>query len=459
MASISWPPPKCPHYPLSPDLYFYFWGFEMRRADIKSVLQIVAALLLCLPTLAQTPQKSVDLNGTWTTDDKQMILVQQNGTAVTTTFKAGRQECKYGGGRAKLIVEGTLAGSALSGYYQACATSEQLVKDCKAKPDYLTKFTATVSADGKSISGKYLADGWGYTEKGAHWTDCHADVGYEAWLDFSLRKCGAMTLDSPDNFKITSDPRMPVINAEITDAPGGKVSWEAQIKFTAPTISCSGGPDFDSDMVTGNGPKFSPDFGNFYGGALKVTATSECGKESQDKQILGTDPGKSAIQEALGGASPPFDPDDLKRIACNESGQCQFRGSGDPLFGTNGDAGIMQICYARKAADIWNWQANIATGKAILQAALAFSKRIPALVRTKAVRGQGPFPDATDFTSDQVRLEAIKRYNAGFGANSGYWQWDPVSKEWVANPRGGIVDYVNLVLSKSPTCPGPCAVP
>jgi hypothetical protein len=428
-------------------------------ARFNSTLPIVAALFFCPAALAQTPQKPPNLTGTWITDDKQMVTVEQNGAALSTTFKTGRQACKYGGGRAKLIVDGLLAGSSLTGSYLACATSEQLVKDCKARPDYLTEFKATVSSDSKRISGQYLADGWGYTEKGAHWSDCHADAGFKAWLDFSLNKCGGMTLDSPDDFKINADPRMPVVNAEVTDAPGGKVTWEAQIKFTAPTISCSGGPDFDSSVVNGSGPKFSPDFDDFFGGDLKVTATTDCGKETQDKQILGTDPGKGAIQAELGSASAPFDPDDLKRIACNESGQCQFRGSGDPEFGANGDAGVMQICYARTAGDIWNWKTNIATGKRILQSALAFSKGVPRAVRTRQVRGQGPFPDATDFTSDQVRLEAIKRYNAGFGANNGYWQWDEQGEQWVADPQGGIPDYVDLVLSKAPSCPGPCAVP
>ncbi|MGO8866400.1 MAG: hypothetical protein ACLQME_07865 [Alphaproteobacteria bacterium] len=436
-------------------------------ARFNCALPIVAALCCCPAALAQTPQKSPNLNGIWVAQDeqmatKQMIVVEQNGAALMTTFTAGRQACKYGGGRAKLIVDGVLAGSSLTGYYQACAASEQLVKDCKAHPDYLTEFKATVSSDGKRISGQYLADGWGYTEKGAHWNDCHADADFNAWLGFSLTKCGGMTVDSPDDFKITSDPRMPVINAEVTDAPDDKVTWEAQITFKAPTTrNCSGGPEFDSSVVNGSGTKFSPDFDGFFGGNLKVTATTGCGTETQDKQkILGTDPGQAAIQAVLGDAPPPFDPGDLKRIACQESGQCQFHGSGDPGFGANGDAGIMQICYLRAAGDIWSWKTNIATGKTRLQAALARAKQIPGL-----------FPGATPFTPSQLRMEAIKRYNGGNLADRGYWEWDPGQDavpemdipqqpgQWVAAPRGGIVRYADEVVSQLPNCPSGCLFP
>ena len=67
-------------------------------ARFNSTLPIVAALFFCPAALAQTPQKPPNLTGTWITDDKQMVTVEQNGAALSTTFKAGRQACKYGGG-------------------------------------------------------------------------------------------------------------------------------------------------------------------------------------------------------------------------------------------------------------------------------------------------------------------------------------------------------------------------
>jgi hypothetical protein len=143
----------------------------------------------------------------------------------------------------------------------------------------------------------------------------------------------------------------------------------------------------------------------------------------------------------------------LKRIACWESGQVQFEGDGYPKFGGGGDAGIFQICYQRTADDIWNWKGNVARGGAILGSSLSFAQTVPGRVRTETVRGMGPFPDATDFTDDQLRKEAIHAYNAGTNINTdGYWQWNNVLKVWVAAPQGGQADYVNNVLAQNPSC-------
>ncbi len=125
-----------------------------------------------------------------------------------------------------------------------------------------------------------------------------------------------------------------------------------------------------------------------------------------------------------------------------------------PLFGGGGDAGIMQICFQRTPQDLWSWRANIERGRTILQTSINFANTVPGRVRTEVVRGMGPFPNATNFTTDQLRRESIHAYNAGTKINSdGYWQWNNAAMVWTEAPQGGQAGYVDLVLGRSPSCP------
>lgn len=258
---------------------------------------------------------------------------------------------------------------------------------------------------------------------------------------------------SRDNFRISTAPAMPQIDASVAvNLPGAPVSWTAQVLFEN-NRSCGGGPSFDSPAATGSGTAFSPSWQARFGGALLITARYQASTLNETFTIDAEDPGKAAIQAQIGNASAPFGPEDLKRIACQESRQRQFGDDRFPVFGPGGDAGIFQICFLRTTPDLWDWKQNIARGKAILNAALAFADLMPARVRTRRVRGLGPFPNATDFTDHQRRLEAIHRYNAGTRINEGYWQWDNNANEWRPVPLGGIGGYVDAVLAKSPSCP------
>lgn len=265
----------------------------------------------------------------------------------------------------------------------------------------------------------------------------------------------SVSVTSPDNFTISTVPAMPVINGSATGPPPSRIHWSAQIVFTSPTGTCSGGPNFDSSIVDGYVSTFTPTFGGFYGGALLVSVAAPGPQYFGDSWAVGgTNPSATAIRTEIGNPGSPFDSGDLNRIACWESmGMNQFREDGYPYLGGGGDAGIFQICFQRTEADIWNWKTNIARGKGILQDSLTWADTVPARVRTYRTRNQGPFPDATDFTDDQRRLEAIHAYNAGTDYNQdGYWQWDNIQKTWYAAPQGGQAGYVDNVLAQNPIC-------
>ncbi len=296
---------------------------------------------------------------------------------------------------------------------------------------------------------------------------------------YTLTVGDALELTSPDNFTIDTTPRMPDLKGEIGDP---SATWEAQIAFSRGY--CNGGPQFNSPRVTGTGATFTPNFGGMYGGELSVSVTTSCGAQTKTQQILGKDPGKAAIQTEIGTYTlpSPFDSDDLKRIACQESVQQQFITNGSPKFGSlqkpgdnlGGDAGIMQICWARTNGVLWDWKHNIAMGHARLLDALAKARRIPDRVRDHVVRnrlgqtgGDQPHPKATDFTDEQLRMEALQRYNA-YDWDFGYWQWDD-ENGWVANPQRPNLDtraraatpilpnpYADDVADCSSTCPVHC---
>src|SRR6266576_931161 len=86
-----------------------------------------------------------------------------------------------------------------------------------------------------------------------------------------------ITIDLPEALNIDDSPKMPDITATARVTPSSTdVSWTAQITYRAGT-PCSGGPQFDSSKVTGEGETFTPSFEAIYGGKLEITATTTCG--------------------------------------------------------------------------------------------------------------------------------------------------------------------------------------
>ncbi len=275
-----------------------------------------------------------------------------------------------------------------------------------------------------------------------------------------------ITLD--DKLNIDTTPKMPEIKASAkVTPPGAEVTWSAQIKYKVPGASCSKKGSFDSEEVTGKGETFTPDFGGIFGGELTITAKATCGaKQATDtvtRTIGGETPTGEAVRNEIGALPPPFDPDDLKKIACHESGdpppgQKQFNPDNKPVLGLGGDVGIMQICYMRTVGDFWNWKTNIADARPNLMDKLNYAKNFHNKVRHQVVRNMGPFPDATPLTPDELRLEAIKRYNAGTAdPDVGYWEWDNETNTWIANPLGGGggPTYVDQVLKQNANCRQP----
>ena len=125
----------------------------------------------------------------------------------------------------------------------------------------------------------------------------------------------------------------------------------------------------------------------------------------------------------------------LKKIACHESwGGKQFHPvpevpagtAGLPIYGsgdTRGDVGIMQICYERTSAHVWNWVENVKQGAFLFRDGLERQAYEYLVDQVKPVLG---FKNKTDeqLTEKErnqiraemrkhIREEAIHRYNTG----------------------------------------------
>jgi hypothetical protein len=286
----------------------------------------------------------------------------------------------------------------------------------------------------------------------------YAVVAIAVYFTVTQAQCSvSFQITTPQQVYISAFPAMPQSNGQVTglNPSNASVSWTGTITHTSPGSNCSGGPTF-TETQNGSGTYFSPIFSDFYGGTLTISAScSASGWQSYTApaatvQVKGTQPAVADIAAQIGTMSSPFDPADLRRVACKESaGLLQFTSAGDPVYGqqgTAGDVGIMQACYNRVTSYIWNWRANVERGRTILNDSKNYAKSF--LDNKVATAG------ATPYTTSQWREQSIHSYNAGNNpASDFYWNWVPGNPgSWQIVDSGGIGGYVPGVTGESATC-------
>jgi hypothetical protein len=258
------------------------------------------------------------------------------------------------------------------------------------------------------------------------------------------------TLLSPsDNFKIQTDPRMPVVNSKVQvvgvvpdPTANARFLWETNVRYTARNQRVI--EETLTPVTQGN--TYSPTWVNIRGGDLTVSATlvrgvtsTACFKSVGKAKILGINPTQADIQGAI--------PDPIiMNIICHESSYRQFNTGGEraglpnEMLEPDGRVGVglMQITTPTPDDDdFWNWRANIASGVAIWNSKMAAAQAGIARIR----RQHNDVPPA--LSADDMQREALRRYNGGR-----YWDWDPQSGQWYVLPPPPVGDpnYVNNVL-------------
>jgi hypothetical protein len=283
-----------------------------------------------------------------------------------------------------------------------------------------------------------------------------------------------VTVVTIGDFLITTDAKMPVVTALQVQLEGIDlrktrlfIDWTVSVIFD-PVAWCTfakpGSKPFVDTFSAPHqeGDSFSPSSwawdqapaGACRGGDLTITGQTMIPPlPSQDVRsivfvgrITGENPGVKDIEAALGSIT-------MRQIANVESGFQQFEvdakkgnrvvprfNHGDVKRPPDGGAGICQITPP-SADDIWNWKANVQSGKQKFNQAQSGANTYLNQHRDD----HGGLPNDRGLGSTDVRLmDAIQRYNTG---SKPFWQWNDNPKRWESKPPN---NYVQRVQSASP---------
>ena len=210
----------------------------------------------------------------------------------------------------------------------------------------------------------------------------------------------------PPPYLIDATPMMPSISIAVHGSGGSTVGMNRRATAGLREFSdCPphGPRDLDTTIEIPVGPGGTIDFGDIVrGGSLNVSVSGSInGCEVAafgGGGISGTNPSLAEVRAALPN-------DTLRRIACKESGQRQFRAAPDggidfcPVFGRDGRVGVMQIRNPTPEA-VWNWRANVREGTDLFERKTAEARAYPARVRATA-----RFQDlVTQFNADRLQV-------------------------------------------------------
>lgn len=244
-------------------------------------------------------------------------------------------------------------------------------------------------------------------------------------IDVYLTKASSIVI------KINQEPKLlPIIVNVILqdgDTLNGEIIFSASIEYN------ENGRNDKSPLIQGRSStsKVEINFGNIIiGGNFKFEMDIPCkniaGSYTQklvgSSQIGAMNPSKQNIKQTLNNI-------ELQVISYKESRFRQFNNDGMPLFGPPNGFGIMQIDTPVPTSNqIWNWKDNIDAGMALYNIKITDAKSYPARTRKK-------FPDAKNFTQEELKLETYQRYNGG-----NYWKWDDTLKIWIKDNSNGYAD-------------------
>ena len=145
----------------------------------------------------QPKLRRIDINGTWTNDKGEEIVVSQTAFNVSAKFAKAGPNCDLQGKNrtrplylsALIKGRGLYEGSTLEGDMGGCTRVAKLIQDCSFDVAYIVRFKADkVSLN--QISGQYTPDYVNYDTQNGKWVNCSIKKGGGTPVNFSLtRKC------------------------------------------------------------------------------------------------------------------------------------------------------------------------------------------------------------------------------------------------------------------------------
>jgi hypothetical protein len=248
--------------------------------------------------------------------------------------------------------------------------------------------------------------------------------------------------------RITTDPRLPPIPIQVNLSGG--VVLNGEIRYSALIEYKENGRNDATQTIAGRSASlsFTINFGDvIQGGRFFIdmivpwrhpSGQAGANRFAGESSVRGINPAKGDVKARLASI-------ELQVTAYRESRFRQFDGSELPLFGPPNGFGVMQLDNPPATArQIWDWKGNVDAGMALFATKANDARTYPARVRQQ-------YPDATDFTAAQLRLETYQRYNGG-----AYWKWDDVNKVWIRNPPNSYADE-SLAIEKSVSAGNPPA--
>jgi hypothetical protein len=232
--------------------------------------------------------------------------------------------------------------------------------------------------------------------------------------------------------RITTEPKLPPIPIQLQLNPGfslnGEIQYSSFIEYTEHNRNDR------TQTITGRSASlsFTVNFGDVVqGGHFSIDLTipwkhtsgqTGIGRLTGQSSVRGINPTKADSKARLGGI-------EVQVTGYRESRFRQFDSSELPLFGLPNGFGIMQLdTPPATARQVWDWKANVDAGKALFATKANDARTYPARVRQQ-------YPDATDFTAEQLKMETYQRFNGG-----AYWKWDDANKKWVKSPPNNYAD-------------------
>lgn len=231
-------------------------------------------------------------------------------------------------------------------------------------------------------------------------------------------------LDPPppdDRYVIDVTPEMPEVTARARvvgvspdPTPETTFTWTASLAIDErqPPREVRFDDDLEPGLTTLGEELYTltlKDDSQIRGGRLGLTVTATVDGEELTGElppgvtVEGTNPARSAIQSSIDDQTPANGfprlaagdlRDALKRMACQESGQRQFRaaangGIGFPCISFDDGVGIFQITFTNRCEDlfadcrqeIFHWRENVAEGIANLRDKSGVARRYPNLLR------------------------------------------------------------------------------
>lgn len=202
-------------------------------------------------------------------------------------------------------------------------------------------------------------------------------------------------------FTINSTPEWPSIDFE-TDVAGSHV-WNWTIKWGAFTKS--------GTENTANNKWNAKTVITNYGGTLTVQAKANNAIATITVKIKGTNPTSSEVTTYLAtkSNSAGFD-----KIIEHESKFKHFNASNEPIKSFDNGYGMCQLTTPTPTFEqIWNWKLNIDGGLNL------FDQKRAAAINYLSQSGH-------TYTSDQLKYEAVCRWNGG-----SYHEWDTQTSQWI----------------------------